>query len=70
MIKEVNRHPHWAEPAAEEIPEDQHEKEYPEGWEHSQNDMLLCEDGNDSDEWIESKVKIYRKLQFEGKSCL
>ncbi len=69
-IKEVDRCTHRAEPTAEEIAKDHHKKEHSEGREHSQDDTLLCEDCNDSDEGIESKVEIHRDLQFEGESCL
>ena len=69
-IEEVDRCTHRAEPTAEEIAKDHHEKEHSEGREHSQDDTLLREDCNDSDEGVESKIEIYRNFQFEGESCL
>ena len=66
-IEEVDRGPHGAKPSAEEIAKDENEEEDPEAREHPQDHILLCENGDDSDERIESKVEIDRDLQFKGK---
>ena len=69
-IKEVDRGPHGAEPSAEEISEDHHKKQYTKTGKHSEDDILLGEDGDDPDEGIETKVEINRDPQLKGKSSL
>jgi hypothetical protein len=66
-IEEIDRTPHGAEPSTKEIAKDENEKEHPEAREHPQNELLLCEDRDDSDEGIEPKVEIDGDLHLEWK---
>jgi hypothetical protein len=67
-IEEIDRSPHGAEPTTEEIAEEENEEENPESRKHSKDDLFLCEDRDDPDEWIEPKVEINRNFHFKGKS--
>jgi hypothetical protein len=69
-IEEVDRCTHRTEPATEKIAKDHYKKEHPKGREHSQDEPLLREDGNDPDEGIEPEIEIYRNLQFKGEGGL
>jgi hypothetical protein len=68
FLEKINGGAHRAEPSAEEIPKDNNEEKHPKCRKHPKNDSLLREDGDDTDEGIESKVEINRDLQFKGKS--
>ncbi len=61
-VEEVDCCTHRAEPTAEEIAKDHHQKENSERWEHPQDNILLGENRDDPDEGVETKIKIHRDL--------
>ena len=69
-IEEIDRHTHGTEPSTEEITQDQNKKEDPKGREHPQDEALLGQDSDDSDERVKSKVEINSDLQFQGEGRL
>ena len=66
-IEEVDGAAHGAEPSTEEISKDHHEKEHAKAWEHPEDDILLGQNRDESDEGVETEVEINRELQFKGK---
>jgi len=64
-IEEIDGGSHGTKPPAEEIAKDKNEEKHPEGRKHSQDNPFFCEDRDDPDKGIESKVEIYRNLKFE-----
>jgi hypothetical protein len=69
-IEEVDRRAHGAEPPAEEVSEEDHEKKDSKSWKHPQNDLFLSEDRDHGDEGIEPKIEVNRYLQFKRESGL
>ena len=69
-IEEVNRRAHGTEPPAEEVSEDDHEKEDSKSWKHPQNDLSLSEDRDRGDKRIEPKIEVNRYLQLQRESGL
>jgi len=69
-IEEVNRRTHWTKPPAEEVSEDDHEKEDPKSWKHPQNDLFLSEDRDRRDKWVQPKIEVNRYLQFKREGGL
>jgi hypothetical protein len=67
-IEEVDDRSHGAEPPTEEVTEDHHKEEYPEGRKHPQDHIFLSQYRNDSNEGIESKIEIDRNLDLQWKS--
>ena len=69
-VEKIDGRAHRAEPSAKKVAEDENEQEHPEARKHSQDDLLLCEDGDNPDEGVESKIEVNRDLYLKGKSCL
>jgi hypothetical protein len=69
-IEEVDRRAHWAEPSAEEVSEDDHEKKDSKGRKHPKNDPFLGKDRDRRHERIEPKIEVNRYLQFQRESGL
>jgi hypothetical protein len=65
-IEEIDGRSHGAEPSTEEIAKEEDDQEHAEGRKHSQNEIFLGQEGNDSDEGIEPEIEVDRNDPFEG----
>jgi hypothetical protein len=69
-VEKIDGSPHRTEPPAKKVAEDENEQEHPKSRKHSQDDLLLCEDGDNPDKGVKPKIEVNRDLYLKRKSCL